>query len=61
VTQIRGVTQLGMASRSALMLSVLDPGSNSGKAHSTPPPPQPMPRPEKITLTATIQCAFQIL
>jgi uncharacterized protein YggE len=25
------------------------------------PPPPPMPRPEKITLTATIQCAFQIL
>ena len=34
--------------------------SKAGK-NSPPPPPPSMPRPEKITLTATIQCAFQIL
>jgi uncharacterized protein len=60
VTQLRNVTQLGLASRSALQLAVLDPGA--GKSRSTPPPPPPpMPRPEKIRLTATIQCAFQII
>jgi uncharacterized protein YggE len=35
--------------------------SKAGKNGSVPPPPPPMPRPEKIKLTATIQCAFQII
>jgi uncharacterized protein YggE len=35
--------------------------SKAGKNALPATPPPPMPRPEKITLTATIQCAFQIL
>ncbi len=30
------------------------------KAALPPPPPPPLPRPEKITVSATVQCAFQI-
>lgn len=33
-------------------------GGSTGKANTLPPP---IPQPEKITVTATVQCAFQIL
>jgi len=35
-------------------------GVSSHKAALPPPPPPPLPRPEKITVSATVQCAFQI-
>nr|HEV7954468.1 SIMPL domain-containing protein [Candidatus Acidoferrales bacterium] len=56
VTQIRGVTEIGASS--AIQMSYV---SKRGGNSTPPPPPVSMPRPEKITLTATIQCAFQIL
>jgi len=61
VTQIRSVTELPLASRSAVQLGYATPSWGKAKAVAPPPPPPPMSRPEKITLTATIQCAFQIL
>jgi uncharacterized protein YggE len=32
-----------------------------GAKKAAPSPPPPLPRPEKITVSATVQCAFQIL
>jgi uncharacterized protein len=56
VTQIRGIAEFGVGN--AVQMSY----TRQRIASSAPaPPPPPMPRPEKITLTATIQCAFQIL
>ena len=56
VTQIRGVSEFGVSG--ALQMSYV---SKRGGNSIPPPLPPSMPRPEKITLTATIQCAFQIL
>jgi uncharacterized protein YggE len=63
VTQLRTITELPLASRSALLMeSVNNQGAYSrSQFPAAPPPPPPVTRPEKITLTATIQCAFQIL
>jgi uncharacterized protein YggE len=56
VTQLRGVSEFGVGN--AVQMSYA-----KQRIASTAPasPLPPMPRPEKITLTATIQCAFQIL
>jgi uncharacterized protein len=35
-------------------------GFGFGKKQAAPPPPAPPPQPEKITVKATVQCAFQI-
>jgi uncharacterized protein len=35
-------------------------GGLFGKKMALPPPPPPIPQPEKITVSATVQCAFQI-
>ena len=56
VTQLHGVLEFGPG-EPAQMSYVSKRGGNS----IPPPPPPSLPRPEKITLTATIQCAFQIL
>jgi len=65
VTQIRGVTESPLAARSALLMETVITGRQlvdlPGAHKPSAPPPPEMPRPEKITLTATIQCAFQIL
>jgi uncharacterized protein YggE len=63
VTQLRTVTELPLASRSGVLMESLS-GQGSYSRSQFPaqlPSSPPMPRPEKITLTATIQCAFQIL
>src|SRR6266852_7649458 len=36
-------------------------GGLFSKNKVTPPPPQPPPKPQKITVQASVQCAFQIL
>lgn len=36
-------------------------GGGWGAKHKAPAPPPPPPQPEKIAVTATVQCAFQIL
>jgi uncharacterized protein YggE len=63
VTQLRTISEIPLASRSGILLGTLDPGGQRAKTSSSTPavPPPPMPRPEKIVLSATIQCAFQIL
>jgi uncharacterized protein YggE len=58
VKQIVGVARLDVLS----LAETVDTTSGfAGKARAAaPPPPPPMPRPEKITVSATVQCAFQI-
>ena len=54
---------MGVAQYSVLNLSQLQSGvdNNDKSARRTPPQiPPPLPRPEKITVSATVQCAFQI-
>jgi hypothetical protein len=58
VNQLVGVEQLGLE-----QFAKLEPGLNGRVLNAPPPPPPvalPMPRPEKITVSATVQCAFQI-
>ncbi|HXN23702.1 MAG TPA: SIMPL domain-containing protein [Candidatus Dormibacteraeota bacterium] len=57
VKQIVGVVRLETS-----MIETVDITSGVlGKARAAlPPPPSPMPRPQKITVSATVQCAFQI-
>jgi len=56
VTQLRAISEFGVGGLSTQMSYA------RGIASTTPAAPlPPMPRPEKIVLSATIQCAFQIL
>ena len=61
VKQIVGVTQLD--GRSFTELVELSPGTSAEMRAPAAPPPPPFPTvtPEKITVTATVQCAFQIM
>jgi uncharacterized protein YggE len=61
VTQLRTVSDLPLAARSGLLMETVNVQGGYSRSQTVAPPPPPMPRPEKITLTATIQCAFQIL
>ena len=60
VKQLAGVTQLN--GRNYMDQLELTPGAVNSGAGVSPPPPPPFPTviPEKITVTATVQCAFQI-
>ena len=55
VKQIVGVARLDVAQFAQLETAV-----TKRESIAPPPPPPPMPRPEKITVSATVQCAFQI-
>ncbi len=58
VKQLVGVAQLETSELySTEELSSLD---KAGRNKLAPPPPPPPQRPEKITVSATVQCAFQI-
>jgi uncharacterized protein YggE len=57
VRQLVGVAQYSVASLSLNTVEVSS-GGYSQKRAATPPPS--LPRPEKITVSATVQCAFQI-
>ncbi|HVO57950.1 MAG TPA: SIMPL domain-containing protein [Dongiaceae bacterium] len=61
VHQFEGVSGVSAYAweRTTLSSEALDEGKN--KKLVTPPPPPPLPQPQKITVHATIQCAFQIL
>jgi len=63
VTQLRTITELPLSARSGLLMESLNSQGSYSRSQfpAAPPPPPPVTRPEKITLTATIQCAFQIL
>ncbi len=60
VKQLIGVAQiedLGLNGRNLELFARLQKGSTG----ISPPPPPPLPHPEKISVSATVQCAFQIL
>lgn len=66
VRQLVGVAQIEdkIMLNGALETTTISPGIFGGftkKAAPAPPPPPPLPQPEKITVSATVQCAFQIL
>jgi uncharacterized protein YggE len=61
VKQIVGVTRLQQQNYTQLL--ELAPGTSAetlGRNAAPPPPPFPAMTPEKITVSATVQCAFQI-
>lgn len=65
VSQLVGVAQFERAEYSVAALeSVTKPGGGlfgfAKKPAAPPPPPPPPAHPEKITVSATVQCAFQI-
>jgi uncharacterized protein len=64
VKQLAGVSQMSvytMREYSALAETVdVSAGRSGGYDKRAPTPPPPVPQPEKITVSATVQCAFQI-
>ena len=64
VKQLAGVSRMDvyqMAQYGALAQTVAVAAEREGNAkRMPPPPPPPIPQPEKITVSATVQCAFQI-
>ena len=65
VKQLAGVSRMdvyGLAGYSGLAQTVeVSSGGSGGYPKKMPPsPPPPIPQPEKITVSATVQCAFQI-
>jgi uncharacterized protein YggE len=62
VTQLSGVAQLqNFGVSEEVETSTESIGGGIFTRHKVaPPPPPPPPAPEKITVTATVQCAFQI-
>ncbi len=63
--QLAGVSRMDvyqMAQYSAgLAQTISVSAEREGNARRMPhPPPPPLPQPEKITVSATVQCAFQI-
>lgn len=65
VKQLAGVSRMdvyGLTGYSALAQTVeVTSGTGGGWAKKMPAaPPPPIPQPEKITVSATVQCAFQI-
>jgi uncharacterized protein YggE len=67
VKQLVGLSDMNvyaMLQRGAVSQSVeVSSGGGGGLFghHKVAPPPAPIPQPEKITVSATVQCAFQIL
>ena len=55
VKELMGVARFGELA----FVAQLEPGV-VGKSKAAAAPPPPLPRPEKITVSATVQCAFQI-
>ena len=62
VKQLYGVAQLQNLSVETESAEVSSEGGGGGifGRHKPAPPPPPPPQPEKITVTANVQCAFQI-
>lgn len=64
VQQLYGVTQLSQFQSIGTTAEMVDVSSesNGGIFHKkmAPPPPPPPPQPQKITVKASVQCAFQI-
>jgi uncharacterized protein YggE len=60
VKQLVGVARLDAYSVQTQTVEVSAGGGVFSHAKAPPPPPPPLPRPEKITVSASVQCAFQI-
>lgn len=64
VKQLVGVSRMDVYQmteyRSALMETVEVSGGGANARKAPAPPPPPIPQPEKITVSASVQCAFQI-
>ena len=63
VKQLAGVSRMDvyqMTQYAGLAQTVSVSAEQGGYAKKVPPPPPPIPQPEKITVSATVQCAFQI-
>ena len=58
VRQLVGVTQFNTLQVAAL--ETVEVTSGAVAEHKAPPPPPPPVRPQKITVSATVQAAFQI-
>jgi len=65
VKQLAGVAEMGVYGYStygrateSIVVSAL--GEATSRSNNKALPPQPIPQPEKITVSATVQCAFQI-
>lgn len=65
VQQPIGVSVSPLYSMQSVAAETVEVSSGGGfwnrKSASPPPPPPPPPQPQKITVRATVQCAFQIL
>jgi uncharacterized protein YggE len=59
VKQLIGIAQIQVAAL-AQSVEVTNGFFSHAKRAMTPPPPPPVVHPEKITVSATVQCAFQI-
>jgi hypothetical protein len=63
VKQLLGVAQLQTTGTSYETVEVAAENGGGGiftRKKMPPPPPPPPPAPEKITVTASVECAFQI-
>lgn len=62
VQQLDEVSELAINGRSVLQLTTITPGAATAMPLRAPVPlpPPPLPQPEKITVSATVQCGFQI-
>jgi hypothetical protein len=62
VKQLAGVARLEMYGALTESVEVSSGGGGlfGGRRKAVPVPPPPLPNPEKITVSATVQCAFQI-
>jgi uncharacterized protein YggE len=62
VKQLVGVARLEMYGALTESVEVSSGGGGlfGGRRKAVPVPPPPLPNPEKITVSATVQCAFQI-
>lgn len=64
VKQLAGVSNMGVYTLrefNAMAFATAETTTGSGGFNKkVPPPPTPIPQPERITVSATVQCAFQI-
>jgi len=65
VKQLAGVAEMNVYALRSLgttmeSVEVSAGGGGGGRASKQFVPPPPIPQPEKITVSATVQCAFQI-
>jgi uncharacterized protein YggE len=59
VKQLISVAQFPFQAQGMAVIETTN--TSVGRSRGTPAPPPPTPRPEKITVSASVQCWFQIL